>query len=301
MKGQNGAVMLYQRIRCFLEVARCRSFSLAGQHLFISQQAVTKQIAALEAELGFKLFHRTTRQVELTPAGSLLRDDFTQINRQIADSIRRARELDASGRTILRIGFLSALSRRDIILPIMEFLTAEYPDLELDIRLLDFVALRDQLLDGHLELCVTTSNDWQLWPGVRPTVLRRKQFQAVYAARHPLARCEPVTLESLGEHTQLVLPQDILLAGFEQWARKIPYRSVIRCPDISTLMVRLALGEGFALLTKVIDYHDSPDLRYWDIPFPEAHAEIVCICRENEPAEIHRLIQNIRRRELIRL
>lgn len=293
--------MLYQRIRCFLEVARCRSFSTAGKNLFISQQAVTKQIAALEEELGVKLLNRTTRQVELTPAGSLLRDDFTQINRQISDSVRRARELDASGRTLLRIGFLSALSRRDIILPIMEYLTPQYPALEFDIELLDFVALRDRLLDGKLDLCVTTSNDWQLWPGVSPTVLKRKQFQVVYSVRHPLAELEQIRLETLGEHTQLVLPSDILLDGHEQWARKIPHCRVIRCPDISTLMVRLALGEGFALLTKVVDYHDSPDLRYWDVPFPEAHAEIVCICRENAPDTIRRMIQDIRRRELVRL
>ena len=103
--------MLYQRIRCFLEVAACLSFSTAARNLYISQQAVTRQIAALEEELGVKLFYRTTRRVELTPAGSILRDDFTQINRQIAGSIRRARELDASGKELLRVGFMSALSR----------------------------------------------------------------------------------------------------------------------------------------------------------------------------------------------
>lgn len=55
------------------------------------------------------------RQVTLTPAGCLLRDDFTQINRQLSDSIRRARELERSGNALLRVGFLSALSRKDII------------------------------------------------------------------------------------------------------------------------------------------------------------------------------------------
>ena len=49
---------------------------------------MTKQIAALEQELGVKLFYRTTRQVQLTPAGSALRDDFAQINRQINDQNR---------------------------------------------------------------------------------------------------------------------------------------------------------------------------------------------------------------------
>lgn len=293
--------MLYQRIRCFLEVANCLSFSMAAQNLHISQQAVTKQIAGLEKELGLRLFYRTTRQVVLTPAGGLLRDDFIQLNRQLNDSIHRARELDASGRTMLRVGFLSALSRRDIILPITEHIRKKHPETELDIKLLDFQELRNQLTDGKLDLCVTTSNDWQLWPGVNVVVLLRKQFQVVYSSKHPLAGKPVIELADLREYTQLTLPEETLLNGVLQWGRKIPFRRAVRCPDISTLMVRLELGEGFALLTKVIDGHDAPELCYWDVPFPEAHAEIVCICRENERNEIQELMQSIRRANPIRL
>ena len=101
--------MLQQRIQTFLEVANCLSFSTAARNLYISQQAVTKQIASLEQELGLRLFYRTTRQVTLTPAGSLLRDSFTQINRQIRSDIRKARELNSSGKSLLR-GWVPLLS-----------------------------------------------------------------------------------------------------------------------------------------------------------------------------------------------
>ena len=292
--------MLYQRIRTFLEVASCLNFSTAAKNLYISQQAVTSQIAALERELGVKLFYRTTRQVALTAAGSILRDDFTQINRQISSSIRRARELEASGKGLLRVGFLSALSRKDIILPVTDYLIRRCPDMELDIGLMDFVDLRNSLLDSKLDFCVTTSNDWRLWPGVQTTVLQRKQFQVVYSARHPLAQ-QAVSLEALAQYDQLVLPDDNLLEGVEQWARRIPFRRAIFCPDISTLMVRLELGEGFALLTKVIEGHDAPDLRYWDVPFPEAHAEIVCICPEDAREEVKQIIHGIHGQELVKL
>ena len=63
--------MLYKQIRCFLEVANCLSFTAAAKNLFMSQQAVTKQIAALEQELGFPIFERTSAGMELTPAGSV--------------------------------------------------------------------------------------------------------------------------------------------------------------------------------------------------------------------------------------
>ena len=293
--------MLQQRIQTFLEVANCLSFSTAAKNLYVSQQAVTRQIAALEQELGLRLFYRTTRQVTLTPAGSFLRDAFSQLSRQISDSIRKARELDASGKSLLRVGFLSCLSRKDIILPITDFLARAYPQLEPDIRLLDFVELRHSLLDGRLDLCVTTSNDWRFWPGTCAKVLRQKQFQVMYSARHPLSQLETLRLEDLTPHTQLVLPNDTLLSGVEQWGRRIPFQRVITCPDISTMMVRLALGEGFALLTKVIEGHDDPNLRCWDVPFPEAHAEVVCICPENARDEIRQVVYGISGQDLVRL
>ena len=63
--------MLYKQMCCFLEVANVLSFTTAAHNLYMSQQAVTKQIAALERELGFKLFNRSTRSVALTPAGRM--------------------------------------------------------------------------------------------------------------------------------------------------------------------------------------------------------------------------------------
>ena len=73
------------------------------------------------------------------------------------------------------------------------------------------------------------------------------------------------------------------------------------CPDISTLMVRLELGEGFALLTKVIEGHEAPNLRYWPVPFPEAHAEIVCMRLAHAQEEISGLIQQISQSGLVHL
>ena len=185
--------MLYKQIRCFLEVANCLSFTAAAKNLFMSQQAVTKQIAALEQELGFRLFHRSTRSVSLTPAGQSLRTDLADLHRNIDLSIKKAKNIANGKRDSLSIGFLAALSQKLIILPMVNALFGKFPDISFDIKLYDFVALRNQLLDGKLDLCVTTSNDWALWPEVQVDVLYSKPFEIVYSATHPLATLEPFT------------------------------------------------------------------------------------------------------------
>ncbi|MCD8117629.1 MAG: LysR family transcriptional regulator [Oscillospiraceae bacterium] len=293
--------MLYKQIQCFLEVANYLSFTVAAQHLYMSQQAVTKQIAALEHDLGIKLFYRTTRQVTLTPAGSVFRDDMAQINRQIDDSIHRAREMEQSGKGLLRIGFQSALSRRDIILPVTEFLMGRYPELEVDVKLMDFVALRNGLLDRKLDMCITTSNDWKLWPGTQAAVLQKKQFQVTFSQRHPLAQQETIKLEDMARYTHLLLPSDSTLEQIEPWSRRIPCCRSILCPDIESLMIRLELGQGFALLTPVLEVHDGAVLRYWDVPFPEAHAEVVCLCGENASEGVKRAIFEIRENNVVKI
>src|SRR5215218_2572484 len=62
------------RLRAFAAVARQRSFSRAAAELYVSQPAISKHVAALEAELGKQLVIRGRRPLALTPAGEVLAD-----------------------------------------------------------------------------------------------------------------------------------------------------------------------------------------------------------------------------------
>lgn len=64
--------MTIHQIECFLEAARTLNFTEAANHLYISQQGLSRQIASLEKELELRLFDRTTRDVRLTRSGELL-------------------------------------------------------------------------------------------------------------------------------------------------------------------------------------------------------------------------------------
>ena len=61
----------WELCRIFYQVARCRNFSRAAAMLFTSQPAVSRSMAALERELGCRLFIRNRRGVELTPEGRM--------------------------------------------------------------------------------------------------------------------------------------------------------------------------------------------------------------------------------------
>ena len=82
-------------LRAFVAAADTRSFKLAGQQMAVSSSAIGKAIAKLEAQLATSLFHRTTRTISLTDAGSL----FLLRARRMLDELRdgEAELAEASG------------------------------------------------------------------------------------------------------------------------------------------------------------------------------------------------------------
>lgn len=285
--------MLYKQIQCFLEVANCLSFTAAAKNLYMSQQAVTKHVASLEREIGLKLFTRSTRSVSLTPAGRSLRNDFSDLHRLIDASIKKAKYIDAGKQSTISIGFLSILSRNSITVPLADCLFKSFNDIHFDIYLMDFSELRNSLLDGKIDICITTSNDWRLWPKVKVDVLTSKPFEIVYSTYHPLAAKEPFSLSDLALYTQLTLPPDNLMSGADEWAPLLPCKNSIHCPDINTLLIHIETGQGFAVLTRVFDGYESPILHYQPLPFSNAHAEVVCIRREIASPELEEIVKCI--------
>jgi len=82
-----------RQLRVFIEVARRQSFSRAGDEIGLTQSAVSRCVRELEAELGLKLIDRTTREVQLTDAGSNLVASVSRLLTDLDDALREIREI----------------------------------------------------------------------------------------------------------------------------------------------------------------------------------------------------------------
>ena len=90
-------------LQTFEAAARLGSFTAAAAELHVTQGAVSHQVRALEDDLGYLLFTRLPRRVELTAEGRILGEAVTRGLERIADALRRLEE--RRGRRWLSVSF----------------------------------------------------------------------------------------------------------------------------------------------------------------------------------------------------
>lgn len=127
----------------FARVAELGSFTRAADALRIPRSTVTAQVQALEARLGVKLLHRTTRRVTLTPDGASYLREARRILREVEELESGLGKAAASPRGRVRVD-VPAAAGRHVIVPSLPGFFARYPDIVLELgssdRPVDLVA-----------------------------------------------------------------------------------------------------------------------------------------------------------------
>ena len=165
-------------LKVFAVSARHLSFTRAAEELHVTTGAVSQQIKQLEERLGFKLFRRLPRRLELTDEGQRLAGVVDDAYQAVGLEVRRLRSGLMSG--ILRLRALPSFLAK-WLMPRLPRLQARFPDIELHIAAEDSsLSLRDgdfdlaiDLNDGHYPgLSITPLMDEMIFPVCAPSLMR---------------------------------------------------------------------------------------------------------------------------------
>lgn len=187
-----------QQLLAFAQTARRGSFAAAARDLGGAPSTVAKSVARLEASLGVKLFHRTTRQVNLTADGERLFRRCERVLAEFDDLQAEAAGTRAAISGTLRLDAPITYGRR-VLVPILAGLLRQHPGLELDLR----------LQDGHADL-VRDGLDAAIRVGeLRDSTLvaRRIDWQDLLLVASPGYLAEhgtPRRIEDLAQHSAIV-------------------------------------------------------------------------------------------------
>ncbi|MBV1879688.1 MAG: LysR family transcriptional regulator [Pseudomonadales bacterium] len=197
-------------IKAFATVAHTQSFSLAANHLHLTQPAVSKRIALLESQMGVRLFDRIGRTVNLTEAGRALEPRARDILLSIEDTQRVISNMagNIGGRLSLATSHHIGLWH----LPqILRSYAQKYPDVALDLHFMDSEVAHEQIVQGNLELGIIT---------LAPTKHNRlasipiwkDKLVFVCSVDHPLASADKVFIGDLPEYP-VILPDMSTFTG----------------------------------------------------------------------------------------
>ncbi|MEP2947279.1 MAG: LysR family transcriptional regulator [Lentilitoribacter sp.] len=251
----------------FMQVVQKGSFADTARDIDVDPSKISRIISALEDELGYRLFHRTTRKLSLTEAGQLtyerMRDPLEEIN-AIVDMARASTE-KLSGN--LRLTTSIALGERWLVPKLGKFYE-QYPDIKLELILDDrAIDLIDQRIDVALRLAPQTQSD------LITTRIMRARYHVV------------ATPEFLQKNGACVSPKDIQYlkiitfpyADYRLlWKFRAPNGEISQIPISPHIVISNALairrtvleGQGMALLS---DWLIGDDLASGDLVdvFPE--------------------------------
>lgn len=241
-----------QQFIAFAETAKHGGFALAARELGMAPSTVAKAVARLERALGVKLFHRTTRQVALTPDGERL---FQRCQRVLAEV--EELQADASGARAEPAGLvridMPVFYGRKFVMPLLAELMQRHPALRLDMRLTDLQV--DLVRDGvDLAVRIGALRDSSL-------IARRVDQQGLLLCASPAylaQRGSPRRIEDLARHQAVVFrrpssgrdrPWQLRRRGEALELTPTPY---LRVSETEGLVEAVRLGLGIAQLPDLL-------------------------------------------------
>tara|TARA_B110000285_G_scaffold73823_1_gene85146 strand:- start:3305 stop:4183 length:879 start_codon:yes stop_codon:yes gene_type:complete len=240
-----------QNLRAFLLVAESRSFSQAAKRLHLTQPAVSKRIAQLEAQLNVSLFDRIGRRISTTEAGEALLPHARAVHLELQAAQQSVRDLAGEVRGRLRLATSHHIGLHRLP-PLLSFFSKAFPAVQLDIDFMDSEQAYELTLQGEVELAVVTLAPSPIANIVtRPIWLDPLDFMVQQDTQ--LTRKKALGLQELSQHPA-ILPGlntytgQIVKSLFEQ--RRLPIQIAITTNYLETIRMMASVGLGWTVLPR---------------------------------------------------
>ncbi len=171
------------RIGMFLAVVKHQSFAGAARELGVTGPALSKQVQALENQLGVRLLHRTTRQVTLTEEGSIYSEKARKALEDLDEARQQIQELKAYPTGHIKVNVPMAFGEQYLVRPIAGF-AKKYPEVTVDV---DFDDRKVDMIAEGYDIIVRIGD-------LQDSTLIAKQLAVC-----PIILCASATLSNLGK------------------------------------------------------------------------------------------------------
>jgi DNA-binding transcriptional LysR family regulator len=253
-----------RKLRYFVAVADKLHFGRAADELHIAQPVLSRQIRALEKDLGTPLFTRDSHGVALTDAGRQLLTDAGPLLAS-AQATRHRVTVAARGSQRLMVGFRVGVA---VSAAVRQF-AVRHPNVIVDVQRIEWEDQATMLLDGRIDVAYVRLPIDET--GLRVTPLYTEPRVAVLPAGHRLAGKEQITEADLAGEP-LLWPAD----SSPQPTRRPHPNAGYLVRGVDETLEHVAAGRGISFLARSATlFHSHPEVSY--VPVPDLAPDQVCL------------------------
>lgn len=257
-----------EQLKCVSAVAKCGSFTEASYYLSRSQSSISKNILKLEAELGIKIFSRTTRSITLTDAGRELLpliDEMLSVSSKI-EAAARSYSIPAGHH--LTVGTIYLGSHNHIESVVAEY-SIKHPSVEIEFLESTTSALIPALLAKTVDVAFVSSMylihqevNFQTDPRFISHTVLKDPYYLVTSHGHPLAAKAKIDYGDLKD--QVFITTDKKMQVYHDAVFKVLHdhgispKVALQCSSVRSVLKMVAENAGVAILSSLaIDANDK--------------------------------------------
>lgn len=249
--------MELRHLRVFAAAAELRNFGAAADRLNITAPAVSQQIKMLEQELGFQLFQRVRRGVELTAAGEAMLPEAQAALTQVERAIRVARSARRGETGQIRVGYTYSIMAEQHLPALIHRFNQAHPVVKFELLGGSVKTLIDAVAEEDLDVAFVRLPVGKLPCGLVAHRYTCADLVVVVAANHPLAEQRTVTLPELLSY-DLILVDDPVGYGLGHHVAEmfrlegLQPRIGFRMENVTGIPGMVATGNGISILPRVL-------------------------------------------------
>ena len=247
--------MRLEQISYFLQVAETQSMTGAAKELYISQPALSKQIALLEREVGVPLFERKARGVVLTSAGRQFEKDLKNILKELENAKKNAALAGKARKQLLNVGCFDGVYTDDFLPQLFEYFQRKVPELKLVLHRMSFSEGTRALKGNKIDLWLTLQLGWEGAGNFCEMQLIRRKAALIFPSESRWGRQEQLSFDDFQGGTFVTVGRERGQDVYYSSLRKIQELGIVpgeveEADNIFTALSYVKLRNGFMVLSE---------------------------------------------------
>lgn len=248
------------QLESFIQVAENLNFARAAEFLNVTTSAVSRQIRSLEEELDTKLLRRTTKSVQLTPAGIIFYNDAKEILAKLQLTTKKIKYHSEANIQILSIGYTTETAPY-FINQLLRRCKEQLPEIHPFLRIVPTRLLLNMLIHDEIDILFGFKDDVPM----RDSFLYHElaQFPVCYVlpTAHPLSQKEEISETDLLSESIVIcnsheIPSQV--AGIQNLlSHRFSPNSIYYAANLPALLSLIQAGYGIGILPEMLSTDSS--------------------------------------------